>query len=152
MTTFVGDPLYRPFGDLADLNTDSQQRPAIEYHAYKEGAQAWYGKGRQAGEQQLQASAKQLHSGIVWEGLGLLEWSIPDNDAALNAFREAQKCYGETEDGLRTILHQTEILKAEGKPDLARALAAKALPDYKLYHGAALLREVIGLPSPAALP
>jgi uncharacterized protein (TIGR03790 family) len=154
MTTFVGDPLYRPFpvvdASLSDMQ--SQPRPASEYAAYKEGAQTWFGKGRAAGEAQLQTSAKKLHSGIIWEGLGLLEWSIPSNDAALADFRNAQQCYGASEDGLRTILHQTEILKAEGKPDVARALAAKSLPQYKFYHGAELLRGLIGLPSPSGSP
>jgi uncharacterized protein (TIGR03790 family) len=149
MTTFVGDPLYRPFGEIDELPPEDQKKPATEYLAYRAGANAWYEKGRPAGEKLLQASAKKLHSGIVWEGLGLLEWSIPANDAALAAFQQAQKCYGVTEDGLRTVLHQVEILNAEDKPALARALAAKALPVYADFHGAALLRGAIGLPAPS---
>jgi len=149
MTTFVGDPLYRPFMELDELPPEDRVKPATEYEAYKEGARTWYEKGRPAGEKALQASAKKLHSGIIWEGLGLLEWSIPANDAALAAFQQAQKCYGITEDGLRTVLHQVEILKAEDKPAQARALAAKALPVYADFHGTQLLRGAIGLPAPS---
>jgi len=149
MTTFVGDPLYRPFSEIDELPPEDQVKPATEYEAYKQGAHAWYEKGRPAGEKLLAASAKKLHSGIVWEGLGLLEWSIPANDPALAAFQQAQKCYGITEDGLRTILHQVEILKSEDKAAQARALAAKALPVYGDFHGAALLRGAIGLPAPS---
>jgi hypothetical protein len=139
MTTFVGDPLYRPFP--VDLDRPPPEgRPAIEYAAYREGAHLWYQKGRAAGEKQLQASARELQSGIVWEGLGLLQWSIPDNEAALLSFRQAEKSYGNTEDALRTVLHQIEILKTENKPDQARSLAARALAKYGQFHGAALLQ------------
>jgi uncharacterized protein (TIGR03790 family) len=147
MTTFIGDPLYRPFPDLlADDTPASRQRPAIEYDAYQRGARAWYEKGRAAGEQQLQASARELQSGIIWEGLGLLQWSIPADDAALDSFRAAQKCYGRTEDGLRTVLHQVAILNAQNRPDLARSLAAASLREYAGFHGTELLRAVVGLP------
>jgi uncharacterized protein (TIGR03790 family) len=145
MTTFVGDPLYRPFQNV-DEGAEDGERPEIEYAAFRTGARAWYEKGRAEGEKQLAASARELHSGIVWEGLGLLQWSIPDDDAALASFRQAQACYGVTEDGMRTVLHQAEILKAENEMDKARALAGKALPVYGQFHGAALLRGIIGLP------
>jgi hypothetical protein len=148
MTTFVGDPLYRPFGEIDEPPPESRVKPAIEYAAYKEGAQMWYEKGRAAGEKQLQANARRLQSGIIWEGLGLLQWSIPDNEAALASFQQAEKCYGRTEDALRTVLHQVEILKAENKGVQARALAAKGLARYGEFHGTALLRGVIGLPAP----
>ena len=107
----------------------------------------WYEKSRADGEKQLAASAREMHSGIIWEGLGLLQWSVPDNEAALDSFRHAQTCYGITEDGLRTVLHQAEILKAENKMAQARALAAKALPKYGQFHGVTLLRGIIGLPA-----
>jgi hypothetical protein len=37
-------------------------------------------------------------------------------------------------------------LKTENEMDKARALAGKALPVYGQFHGAALLRGIIGLP------
>lgn len=144
MTTFVGDPLYRPFGGTDDAPAES--RPAIEYAAYREGARAWYEQGRDAGIRKLQASGRRLHSGIIWEGLGLLEWSVPSNEAALDSFREAQKCYGHTEDGLRVILHQVEILGAENKVAQARGLAKKGIADYQGFHGVALLQSILGGP------
>jgi len=147
MTTFIGDPLYRPFQNTGDA-PEPATKPAIEYAAYRRGARLWFEKGRPAGEKQLAASARQLQSGIVWEGLGLLQWSLPDYDAAFNSFREAQKCYGKSEDGLRTVLHQAEIFKTTGRMDQARALAAKALKTYSGFHGATLLRAIIGLPAP----
>jgi uncharacterized protein (TIGR03790 family) len=142
MTTFVGDPLYRPFGD-ADI--DSNPAPVdAEYTAYRDGARAWYQQGRAAGMQQLQASARRLKSGIVWEGLGLLEWSVPSNEAALASFREAQKCYGHSSDAVRVVLHQVEILGAEDKVGEARALARKAIAEYSGLHGVAVLQASIG--------
>jgi uncharacterized protein (TIGR03790 family) len=148
MTTFVGDPLYRPFPDLPEEAPDSGVKPASEYTAYREGAHTWYEKGRAAGERQLEASAGELQSGIVWEGLGLLQWSVPDYQAALASLRQAEKCYGNTEDGLRTVLHQVEILKSEDKKGAARALAARALGEYGRLQGVALLRAAVGLPQP----
>jgi uncharacterized protein (TIGR03790 family) len=151
MTTFVGDPLYRPFQDGLET-IDSDTSPAVEYAAYRQGARAWYEKGRAAGEKQLAAKAQELNSGIVWEGLGLLQSSVPDNAAALESLRQAEKCYGRTEDGLRTVLHQAAILKAMGKQDQARALAARALADYGELRGTALLRAIIGLPAADTTP
>jgi uncharacterized protein (TIGR03790 family) len=145
MTTFIGDPLYRPFPE-SDETSKPTTRPAIEYAAYRQGAHDWYQQGRAAGEKRLEESARDLHSGIVWEGLGLLQWSVPDYSAALESFRQAQQCYGVSEDGLRAILHQAEIMKAQGRMAQARALAAKALPSYKAFHGSQLLRSIIGLP------
>lgn len=147
MTTFVGDPLYRPFPDGVD-QSDAVGRPAIEYAAYRKGARAWYEKGRAEGERQLAASAQALHSGIIWEGLGLLQWTVPDYDAALASFQQAETCYGVSEDGLRVVLHQTNVLAAQNKSQDARTLAAKELPVYEAFPGSSLLRGIIGLPAP----
>jgi uncharacterized protein (TIGR03790 family) len=146
MTTFIGDPLYRPFQNTGE-SADGGDRPAIEYAAYRKGAQTWYESGRPAGEKRLMASARELQSGIVWEGLGLLQWSVLDYNAAMESFRQAQHCYGKTEDGARTALHQVEILKSTGKLDQARALAAKSLKTYSAFHGAALFRADISSPA-----
>jgi hypothetical protein len=151
MTTFVGDPLYRPFPVFDGQQEGGTTKPAIEYAAYRKGARAWYEKGRAEGQKELEASARALHSGIVWEGLGLLQWSIPADEAALDSFREAEKCYGQTEDGMRTALHQAEILKSEDKSGAARALTYRALERYKDFHGVALLRQMMGLPNPASV-
>jgi uncharacterized protein (TIGR03790 family) len=147
MATFVGDPLYRPFKVVEDA-TSGTGRPAIEYAAYQAGARTWYQKGEAAGEKQLAGSAKELDSGIVWEGLGLLQWSMLKYDAALGSFQQAEKAYGITEDALRTVLHQVEILRSQGKTVQARGLAGKALARYKGFHGTELLRAAIGLPLP----
>jgi len=145
MTTFVGDPLYRPFGEIDDPQPGSDEKPASEYVAYREGAHVWYEKGRAAGEKALETSAKELNSGIIWEGLGLLQWSLPDNDAAVASFRQAEACYGVSEDGARTALHQVTILKNEGNGRDAKALATKALVKYADFQGAELLRAVAGV-------
>jgi len=121
MTTFVGDPLYRPFGDT-DINTPDTG-PDAEYAAFQEGARAWYGQGKAAGIKELQASARRLHSGIVWEGLG------------------------HTSDAVRTVLHQVEILGAEDKVGEGRALGKKAIAEYQGLHGVLLLQQMLGLSS-----
>jgi len=145
MTTFVGDPLYRPFQNV-DEAAESGERPAIEYAAYRKGAQAWFEKGRAEGEKALQDSARDLRSGIVWEGLGLLQQTVPDNDAALSSFERAEACYGPCEDGLRAVIEQATILRAQNKMEDARRLAADELGTYGDFRGASLLRAFIGLP------
>lgn len=149
MTTFVGDPLYRPFGALEESAAESRAGDAKEYAAYREGAHTWYQTGRAAGEKRLMASARSLRSGIVWEGLGLLQWSVPDSAAASTSFEMAQKCYGKTEDGLRTVLHRVQILKAAGQPGGASALAGKELAKFAGVQGVTLLRSM-AFPSAAA--
>jgi len=147
MTTFVGDPLYRPFPDGVGP-ADTGMKPATEYAAYRKGADAWFEQSRAAGEKLLVASARALQSGIVWEGLGLLQWSVPDYNAALDSFQHAQKCYGNTDDGARAVLHQCEVYRAMGRPDRARSAAAKSLAKLGGVHGAELLRAIVGLPTP----
>ncbi|HEX4086358.1 MAG TPA: TIGR03790 family protein [Chthoniobacteraceae bacterium] len=151
MTTFVGDPLYRPFQNTG-ASAESGEKPAIEYAAYRKGAHVWFEKGPVQGAAALTASARELHSGIVWEGLGLLQWNKPDYPAAIVSFQEAEKCYGTTEDGLRVVLHQTAVFAAEDRHDLARALAARELTRFSQFPGSALLRAVIGLPATSASP
>jgi hypothetical protein len=147
MTTFVGDPLYRPFQD--GLAPDPPAgKPAIEYAACKSGAHAWYEKGNAEGFRQLFTSARTLHSGIVWEELGLLQRSIPDYESAIGSFEAAEKCYGVSDDGLRAVLDQAEAMVAAGGVARARALAARELDAYAALPGASLLRGVIGLPGP----
>ena len=45
----------------------------------------------------------------------MLQWAVPDDEAALASLRQAEQCYGSTQDGVRVVLHRSQILKAEGK-------------------------------------
>ena len=79
MTTFIGDPLYRPFGANAMIKPP---KTAAEYVAFREGSALWMQKNRAEGEALLQAKGRALKSGIIFEGLGLLQAAAKDPAAA----------------------------------------------------------------------
>jgi uncharacterized protein (TIGR03790 family) len=107
--TVIGDPLYRPFRFLNDLDA---KRGSGEWDAYRDGARMWFEKNRASGEAALRASAKRMRSGIIWEGLGLLELTTNDGlEAALNAFREARSAYTTPDDIVRVTVHEVMVLK-----------------------------------------
>lgn len=126
MTTFVGDPLYRPCGAAIESGSSSaSMREKREWLACREGALLWFDKSRAAGEKRLQQAARSLHSGIVWEELGLLQASAGDADAALGSYKQAIANYNKGEDMLRVCLDAAEILKTKGKTKEALALLQK---------------------------
>jgi hypothetical protein len=120
MTTFVGDPLYRPFG------ADGGARKATEWTAYREGAKLWF-SDREAGERKLRDSAKSFKSGAIAEGLGLLQLSAGEADAASASFALARKFYANPDDAMRATIHEVRLLRDTGKKNAALALAKKQM-------------------------
>jgi uncharacterized protein (TIGR03790 family) len=120
MTTFIGDPLYRPFANRQLDETN-------EWDAYRAGVKVWLETNRAAGETALKASAKRLKSGVVSEALGLLELSGGDNTAAVAAFQQARATYSEVDDRLRVAIHESSALTKLHSPlDAAKFLRAQA--------------------------
>jgi uncharacterized protein (TIGR03790 family) len=139
MTTFVGDPLYRPYKGAMD----AEELPATgEWAEYRKGAQAWYIQNRAAGEAALRASGKALHSGVIMEGLGLLELTVNDRDAAIQCFEESRQYYGKTEDALRATIHEVFQLRAAHRDADAVAIIGKMLALAPSAPGADLLRSM----------
>jgi hypothetical protein len=124
MTTCVGDPLYRPFKGAVEL----EERPATgEWADYRQNARLWFSTDRAAGDAALRAAAKKNRSGVTMEGLGLLQISVNDRDAALASFSEARELYGRSEDAMRVAIHEIIQLRAGGRASDARALALKMI-------------------------
>jgi hypothetical protein len=124
MTTFVGDPLYRPYKGAMDAD----ELPARgEWAEYRRGAKIWYNQNRAAGEAALRASGKALHSGVIMEGLGLLELTVNDREAAIRSFEESREYYGRSEDALRATIHEVFQLRAAHRDPEALAIIGKAL-------------------------
>ncbi len=108
MTTFIGDPLYRPF-----LHSNAAPpKPDNEWDAYRAGVAVWLGKGRPAGEIALRDSATHLKSGAISEGLGLLQMSGGDNSAAITAFQQSRASYTDAEDRIRVAIHESSAIRA----------------------------------------
>lgn len=124
MNTFVGDPLYRPFRSVQELN---EQPASGEWAEYRKGARLWTSKGKGPAVAALQASGKKLRSGIIMEGLGLLQTSAGDGGAALGSFAQARQFYKQPEDVHRVAIHEIFQLRAGNKNAEASAHARKMI-------------------------
>ncbi|HWB60250.1 MAG TPA: TIGR03790 family protein, partial [Chthoniobacteraceae bacterium] len=142
MTTFIGDPLYRPFKVVEDRDFDSLPRPEAEFAAYRIGARMWFKDGRAAGEKKLQTLARQLHSGIIYESLGQLQAGENDFLAAIDSFDQARKYYKESDDVIRVTIHEVSILRAMGKYEQAHTIIATVLKESPVTLATALLKKI----------
>jgi uncharacterized protein (TIGR03790 family) len=123
MTTFVGDPLYRPFLNSAAAKPKEDN----EWDAYRAGVALWLSKGRPAGESAVRDAATRMKSGIVSESLGLLELSGSDNAAAIAAFEQARGFYKDAADRVRVAVHESGAIRAtKGKEAAVKFLQEQA--------------------------
>lgn len=139
MTTVVGDPLYRPgklwmqIADGAARDTDlpAPDGPAAaEGRAYLRGATVWRRRGPKEGAAELERLGRQMRSGRVFEGLGLLHVAAGDRDRARAAWEQAGRFYAAADglDQARTVLHLARLRadagdKAGATDTLRRAVA-----------------------------
>ena len=126
MNTFVGDPLYRPFKSELDLGSSP---PRNEWDAYRDGARQWFENPAQ-GEKALLQTAERLKSGVVLEGLGLLQLTRNARAEAVQTFARARKVYAHPEDILRSTIHEVFQLRGLGKTGEALALTRRQLEMY----------------------
>jgi uncharacterized protein (TIGR03790 family) len=120
MTTFVGDPLYRPYLNRKD-------DPSNPFDAYRMGVRTWLKENRAAGETALREAAKRLKSGEVSEALGLLEASGKDYRLAIEAFQQARAAYSDPDDRIRVAVHESGAIAAGRSPaEAAKFLRAQA--------------------------
>ena len=137
MTTFVGDPLYRPFKG-AEFG---EQLPASgEWAAYREAAKQWYFKNRATGEAALKSAGKKFKSGVIFEGLGLLELTANDRPAALAAFQQARQFYSDGEDITRVAIHEIIQLRNAQRSADALALTRKMIAAFPQLPAVAVLK------------
>jgi len=151
MNTVIGDPLYRPF------KASVMARPpkaAAEYAAYRDGALLWAQKGRAAGEPALQAKGRALKSGVILEGLGLLQLAAKDPESALVSWAQARRYYKEDADCIRCALHAISLLRESGKTAPALALTREQIKRFPTAAATARLRVIESelAPPPPAPP
>jgi hypothetical protein len=118
MTTFIGDPLYRPFKEQQDLSLEPTEETR-EWIAYREGAEIWFSKGRAAGEAALEEKGRELKSGVIFEGLGGLQAASRDPQAAIRSWVQARKFYSNEDDQARCGLRAINALRTLGKNEEA---------------------------------
>lgn len=163
MNDVIGDPLYRPGLQWAKLKADldagrgagdSGGALAREGRAYFEGAQAWRARGAAAGAKLLERSAARLHSGLIYEGLGLLEAAAHDLPKASAAFELAARNDRNREDGIRAIMDEAQAFARAGDKTQAIRVLEAGRQKYGTEGAASLFAELevqYGLsPSPAA--
>lgn len=109
MTTFVGDPLYRPFKFLTE---GKGYEPSNEWDAYRAGVREWLDMGRASGEEKLTDAARRLSSGPIYEGLGLLLLASNDPKAASGTFAMARSAYISPGDKIRVAIHEAGAIQA----------------------------------------
>ncbi len=149
MTTMVGDPLYRPYKGVLDL----EERPRTgEWAEYRKGAQLWFSTNRAEGDAQLRETGRKLRSGVIMEGLGLLQVSADDPKAALESFALAREFYGSTDDALRVAVHEIFILRAAGRDIEALTIALKGAAAVPKSPAGELLKSLATPPAPPPPP
>ncbi len=136
MNTVVGDPLYRPGlvwknldSDLGDISADESGIVA-EGRAYWRGAQVWRARGAGPGTAVLEKSAERLRSGLIYEGLGLLQMTQDDKARAMATFERALHAYKNPADAIRVTMQEARLLSAMGKKAEALNLLNAAKEKY----------------------
>jgi hypothetical protein len=76
------------------------------------------------------------------EGLGLLELTVGDREAAITSFEQARQYYGKTEDAMRATLHEAFQLRSAHREPEALALLAKMIGIMPSAPSADLLRSI----------
>jgi len=121
MTTFIGDPLYRPFANRKSSSA------IVEYAVFADGAKRWIAN-RATGEAWLKQNAKILNSGVLWEGLGLLQMHYAKApDAALDSWKQARQAYRADADRIRSAVLAITLLNAQKKGIEALALTREQI-------------------------
>jgi len=156
MTTFVGDPLYRPF-KKADGEGDLVKNPGNEardfqWETYKKGALLWFEKDHATGAEYLKKSGESLQSGLILEGLGLLQISAGNRAAAHEAFQRARNFYHQNNDSIRTLIYEVCFLKETGKKTDALKLTRDGIKFYPKASAIAVLRALEAEMAPPLSP
>jgi uncharacterized protein (TIGR03790 family) len=124
MTTWVGDPLYRPFR----FRLEGKNLPSNEWDAYSAGVAAWAKPG--GNDDMLEEAAKHLKSGIIYEGLGLLHLRAGNNAVAERAFQSARSFYKNDEDKVRVAVHETSAVREQRGNAAALAFVRKQIASF----------------------
>jgi len=138
MTTVVGDPLYRPYSADHPLK---RTKANAEWDAYHDGALAWFSNPK-AGAAQLRESARKMNSGIIWEGLALLQMGDKDHKAAAASLAEARNAYSNVDDQMQTAIHEVIELRQSGREIEANELAKKMVGAHRTSPATAVLKQL----------
>jgi hypothetical protein len=150
MTTCIGDPLYRPYKSELDLKTRGGSN---EWDVYAADAKLW-SDDTEGARKKLSADGTKLRSGVIMEGLGLLELTGNQPVRALDAFAKAREFYKNPADILRVAIHEALRLRALNRTGDALSFIDRQLKLYDREPAAEVLRMLQRemAPRPAASP
>ena len=134
MTTWIGDPLYRPFRFKLEGKTLSNN----EWDAYRAGVASWAKAG--GSDSELATAAKRLKSGAMYEGLGLLHLRAGNFSDALRAFSQARAAYPSADDRIRVAIHETSAVQAQKGNAAALAFVRQQIATYDASTSVTILR------------
>jgi hypothetical protein len=155
MTTFIGDPLYRPFPSEFGEGKTPRNAPR-EWLACRDGLRAWRQGDAVKAAQILGAAGVHLKNGAPFETLGLLQAAAHKLGAAFSAFDQARKFYTDRDDFLRTWIHQVNLLRFNGREKEALAETRRLIKAYPKERATDVLRmierQLAPPPAPAVTP
>ncbi len=115
-------------GDMREGAAELEEKPTSgEWADFREAGRAWFSVDRAKGDEDLRALGKKDHSGVIMEGLGLLQVSVNDRDGALASFAQAREYYGKGDDAMRVAVHEVLQMQMAGRDGDARTLARKMI-------------------------
>jgi uncharacterized protein (TIGR03790 family) len=139
MTTFCGDPLYRPFPILPPVATNPDD---AEFDTYKQLAQKWFAN-RPATEEAFKAAAREKASGLLFEGLGLLQIRANDPAAGIASFDAARLAYSNEEDIMRATIHELIQLQGVKRAEEAVTIAKAEAEAHKHSPAVPILKALV---------
>ncbi|WP_299451448.1 TIGR03790 family protein [uncultured Pigmentiphaga sp.] len=147
MTTFVGDPLYRPFRVQAE-NIKVKNEVWAEV---AEGLRLW-DRSHDRGKAFLEKKSAATKNGLFLEALACLQTAAGEPQAAIRSLDQARQYYRNETDQVRCALHMIGLLGNLGKKDLALAVAKQQLKRTPLGPGTAILKALVNPPPPSPSP
>lgn len=143
MTTFVGDPLYRPFRVQAEkIKVKNEVWAEIA-----EGVRLW-NASHDRGKTALERKANATKNGLFLEALACLQTANKEPHGAIRSLDQARHYYKNENDQMRCALHMIGLLGNLGKKDLALAVANQQLKKTPHAEGASILRALVAPPPP----
>ena len=156
MGVMVGDPLYRPYANWIQIDTESAKSSSWKfYHDFA-------ARNFSSNAAQYRVAARQVASRArncpMIEDLGLMEAADGNFAAATSFFGQARTCYSSRDDILRVIMEEAEAWNKLNKPKRGLDLVRTALRIAGDAPAASVLRQIerdlrgVPPPPPGASP
>jgi hypothetical protein len=156
MTVMVGDPLYRPYASLLQIEPKREpEKTTSDWKMYHEFAIKNVLRPAPEFRTLARQAASRTHNGSMIEDLGLMEMRDGDAASATSYLQQARTVYKKRDDILRVVLEEADALTKQNKSKQALELIRSVLRMASDAPAAALLRKreaELSPPTPTAPP